>query len=113
MSMTYPDLFRLRRIAGFEKNGFVRYLAQLRGINVGGKNIVSIAELRACFERLSLNDATTYIQSGNAQARPLGLKTSWRISASKMVWMKRLQVAVFCVSAGSMNEHRRVTCRTD
>jgi uncharacterized protein (DUF1697 family) len=65
MSMTYSDLFRLRRIAGFEKNGFVRYLALLRGINIGGKNIVNMAELRACFERLNLNDVTTYIQSGN------------------------------------------------
>jgi uncharacterized protein (DUF1697 family) len=43
----------------------VRYLALLRGINVGGKNIVKMSDLRACFDRLGLNNATTYIQSGN------------------------------------------------
>ncbi|HUS04825.1 MAG TPA: DUF1697 domain-containing protein [Bryobacteraceae bacterium] len=43
----------------------MKYLALLRGINVGGKNIVKMPDLRACFERLSLNNVTTYIQSGN------------------------------------------------
>jgi len=40
-------------------------LALLRGINAGGKNVVKMPDLRACFERLSLNNVTTYIQSGN------------------------------------------------
>jgi uncharacterized protein (DUF1697 family) len=43
----------------------VRYLALLRGINVGGKNIVKMADLRARFDRLGLDNVTTYIQSGN------------------------------------------------
>jgi len=46
-------------------NKTVRYLALLRGINVGGKNVVSMSELRACFERLGLQNVSTYIQSGN------------------------------------------------
>jgi uncharacterized protein (DUF1697 family) len=44
----------------------VRYLALLRGINVGGNNIVKMTELRACFECAGLKNVTTYIQSGNA-----------------------------------------------
>ena len=43
----------------------MRYLALLRGINVGGRNIVKMPDLRACFDRLGLNNVTTYIQSGN------------------------------------------------
>jgi uncharacterized protein (DUF1697 family) len=43
----------------------MQYLALLRGINVGGKNKVSMAELRRCFESLGLSEVTTYINSGN------------------------------------------------
>ena len=41
------------------------YLALLRGINVGGKNIIKMADLRSCFEAEGFRDVTTYIQSGN------------------------------------------------
>jgi len=43
----------------------VKYLALLRGINVGGNNLISMGELRACFENAGLEKVTTYIQSGN------------------------------------------------
>lgn len=42
------------------------YLALLRGINVGGKNKVPMAGLRALLEEIGLEDVRTYIQSGNA-----------------------------------------------
>jgi len=42
-----------------------RYLALLRGINVGGNNVIRMTDLRSCFEGLGLRDVTTYIQSGN------------------------------------------------
>lgn len=42
-----------------------RYVALLRGINVGGKNIVKMAALREAFERQGFSDVATYIQSGN------------------------------------------------
>jgi uncharacterized protein (DUF1697 family) len=42
-----------------------RYLALLRGINVGGKNIIKMADLKACFEMMCFTDVSTYIQSGN------------------------------------------------
>ncbi len=41
------------------------YLALLRGINVGGNNVIPMAELRSCFAGLGAKDAATYIQSGN------------------------------------------------
>jgi uncharacterized protein (DUF1697 family) len=41
------------------------YIALLRGINVGGKNIIKMAELKRTFESLGLSRVQTYIQSGN------------------------------------------------
>ncbi len=41
------------------------YAALLRGINVGGKNVISMAELRNRFELEGFSEVSTYIQSGN------------------------------------------------
>jgi uncharacterized protein (DUF1697 family) len=43
----------------------VKHVALLRGINVGGKNIVSMKDLAALFTAAGCRDVTTYIQSGN------------------------------------------------
>ena len=42
-----------------------RYVALLRGINVGGRNKVAMADLRGAFEQAGYGGVTTYIQSGN------------------------------------------------
>jgi uncharacterized protein (DUF1697 family) len=41
------------------------YLILLRGINVGGKNKVSMAELKTCLEELAFSNVSTFIASGN------------------------------------------------
>ena len=41
------------------------YVALLRGINVGGSNLIRMPALKACFEAERLQDVATYIQSGN------------------------------------------------
>lgn len=46
-----------------------QYLALLRGINVGGNNIIKMTELKACFEGMGFSDVVTYIQSGNVLFR--------------------------------------------
>ena len=43
----------------------MRYVALLRGINVGGANTVRMAELKAVFESAGMGDVSTYINSGN------------------------------------------------
>lgn len=43
----------------------IQYLALLRGINVGGGNIIKMTDLKACLEASKLNNVATYIQSGN------------------------------------------------
>jgi uncharacterized protein (DUF1697 family) len=42
-----------------------QYVALLRGINVGGKNLIKMSDLKACFEAQGLQRVRTYIQSGN------------------------------------------------
>ena len=43
----------------------MRYVALLRGINVGGKTLIKMAELKTCIEELGLDAVSTYIASGN------------------------------------------------
>jgi uncharacterized protein (DUF1697 family) len=52
------------------------HVALLRGINVGGKNLIRMPALKACFEANGFEDVATYIQSGNvlftSRATPAG-----------------------------------------
>jgi uncharacterized protein (DUF1697 family) len=50
-----------------------QYVALLRGINVGGSNVIKMVDLKACFEEMGFADVATYIQSGNVLfRRPAG-----------------------------------------
>ena len=42
-----------------------KYIALLRGINVGGKNKISMPELKNVFAQNGFDDVATYINSGN------------------------------------------------
>jgi uncharacterized protein (DUF1697 family) len=41
------------------------YIGLLRGVNVGGKNMIAMAELRRLFESIGYGNVRTFIQSGN------------------------------------------------
>ena len=43
----------------------MRYVALLRGINVGGNNMIKMETLRATFESLGFENVNSYINSGN------------------------------------------------
>jgi len=43
----------------------MRYVALLRGINVGGANKLSMADLKRAFEDAGMTEVSTYINSGN------------------------------------------------
>jgi uncharacterized protein (DUF1697 family) len=45
------------------------FVALLRGINVGGKAMISMQELRSSLGALGLEDVVTYVQSGNVVFR--------------------------------------------
>ena len=42
-----------------------RYVALLRGINVGGNNLIKMSALKECLEQLGMQNVSTYIASGN------------------------------------------------
>lgn len=46
-------------------HSFIKNIALLRGINVGGKRKIPMTGLRTVFEKLGYTDVESYIQSGN------------------------------------------------
>ena len=42
-----------------------RYIAFLRGVNISGRNKVTMAELKKGVERLGYEEVKTYLNSGN------------------------------------------------
>ena len=46
-----------------------RHASLLRGINVGGNNLISMARLRALYQALGCEDVETYLQTGNVVFR--------------------------------------------
>jgi uncharacterized protein (DUF1697 family) len=60
-----------------------RYVALLRGINVGGKNLISMPSLKTAFEEAGFADVSTYIQSGNV--------LFWAPSSSRAELTRRIE----------------------
>jgi len=63
------------------------FVALLRGVNVGGNNMISMRSLKQSFEGVGFTDVTTYINSGNIifttkenDARKLELKVEQMLS---------------------------------
>jgi uncharacterized protein (DUF1697 family) len=73
-------------MAGHTKRSPKTYVALLRGINLGARNKVSMADLRKLFGGLKAEEVATYVQSGNvvfkspAEAAGLGNAIENRIS---------------------------------
>jgi uncharacterized protein (DUF1697 family) len=61
----YPRLAGMTTSTLHEYGVSVKYVALLRGINVGGKTLIKMADLKSCVEELGLDDVLTYIASGN------------------------------------------------
>lgn len=60
-----PPTIRLVVVPDWYTARMTTYVALLRGINVGGKNLIRMPALKASFETLGFEDVSTYIQSGN------------------------------------------------
>lgn len=63
------------------------FVALLRGVNVGGNNMISMSSLKESFEKMGFRQVTTYINSGNivfktkeADARKLEMKIEQMLS---------------------------------
>jgi uncharacterized protein (DUF1697 family) len=62
----------------------MEFVALLRGINVGGNNVIKMSELKRCFETLGFDDVRTFIASGNvlfAHREAAGPRLTSRIEA--------------------------------
>jgi uncharacterized protein (DUF1697 family) len=62
-----------------------QYATLLRGINVGGRNKVPMAALRAAFEDAGYADVRTYIQSGNVLFRSSAPRAALEVDIEKML----------------------------
>ncbi len=86
------------------------YVVLLRGINVGGKNLVSMAELKKCLDELGFSNVKTYIASGNVvlksnrradeirdkieQALPQSFKLDSQLIKALVLTRKQLQAVI-------------------
>ncbi|WP_148681510.1 DUF1697 domain-containing protein [Candidatus Nitrososphaera gargensis] len=60
-------------------------LALLRGINMGGNNIIRMTDLVACFEqKVGFTNVTSYIQSGNILFRAADEQNRTRLMTNKI-----------------------------
>jgi len=80
------------------------FIALLRGINVGGRHKVSMADLRAPFADAGGQDVTTYIQSGNVVfAHPTGSPGTLRVELERRIGaVAGFAVPVILRSAGEL-----------
>lgn len=73
------------------------HIALLRGINVGGRNRVAMADLRETVTSLGHRDVATYIQSGNVAFTADGTDTAKLAAALEQAIERRLGVAARAV----------------
>ena len=69
-----------------------RYIALLRGINVGGKNVIPMKELKSLFEQCGFLDVETYIQSGNVMFS-CGISDAAKIKKKIAINLKKISGA--------------------
>lgn len=78
------------------------YVLLLRGINVGGKNKVPMADLRKCLEDLGFINVSTYIASGNviveSDKRPGEIKTLTEAALTRSFKLDSERIKVLVLS---------------
>lgn len=82
-----------------------KYIALLRGINVGGKNKISMPELKMTFEDSGYQDVITYINSGNVifSSHNEDKEEIKRICESAIADKFSLNIVVTILSAGELS----------
>ena len=82
-----------------------RRIALFRGINVGGKNAVSMKNLTGILERLGCRDVRTHIQSGNVVfEEPAGQEVSSASSAAALEADTGIHTSVLVLTAAELRE---------
>ena len=70
------------------------YVALMRGINVGGNNMIAMKDLTALFEEVGCSDVRSYIQSGNVVFRATAAVVKGLHAAVERALVKRFGTAV-------------------
>lgn len=82
------------------------YIVLLRGINVGGKNMIPMAKLRSCLEDMGFHAVTTYLQSGNVILRSdldeKGIKNSIEAMLPKEFALTSSSVSVLVLTSDQL-----------
>lgn len=99
------------------------YVALLRGINVGGRNLIRMPALIECFGALGLSDVRAYLQSGNvlftsraltaATAEPLLEEAIAARFGLVVPVVLRSRVEMDAVVAKAPSDHGRADLRSD
>jgi len=83
-----------------------KYILLLRGINVGGKNKVSMKELKEALENSGFQDVVTYINSGNIIFSSEDTDTDFLKKSCKALILEKfnLDILVMIISANELIE---------
>ncbi len=81
-----------------------KYISLLRGVNVGGKNRVPMAELKKGFEALGFGEVKTYLNSGNVVFSGSGGNTEAMANRIKAMIKEQfgLEIPVFLLAQESL-----------
>lgn len=84
----------------------MKYIALLRGINVGGKNKVPMGDLKTCFEDAGVQNIMTYINSGNVIFDSEGQSTIELAKVCEEILQKKFgfPISVALVDANNLKE---------
>lgn len=80
-----------------------KYIAFLRGINISGKNKISMSDLKVEFEALGFTEVSTYLNSGNVVFS--SETDNARADIEKMLTTKfRLEIPVYVIGMDALND---------
>lgn len=84
----------------------MRYVALLRGVNVGGNNKVSMRDLKNCFEKAGFQNVSTYINSGNVIFESEEINIEKLISSCKEILVKEFgfPISLTIIDAETLKE---------
>lgn len=83
------------------------WVVLLRGINVGGKNVIPMAALREAFEDLRYAEVETYIQSGNVILSSRRAKSASAVTTIEKALSERFEYGARVV-VRELGEMRRI-----
>jgi uncharacterized protein (DUF1697 family) len=90
-----------------------KYIALLRGINVGGKNKVEMKKLKTTFENADFSNVSTYINSGNVIFESKEKKVDKLVSEIKLILKKNFDFDIQLIIRSNINIYNLVKAIPD